>query len=151
MQRKESLGHFNYKSNGEIYVKIGSNMRFGSEAVTYIHELYHDRLSNISSLGRFLNFIGMAWVMSNQENKYILDRYGDVLVKHIRKVQEVYASTMTWLWLKQKGNEEYKKIYIEIEDSEYKSYRKELEKLFAMKNYALKKKKKWLMQSVDMH
>lgn len=142
MQRKESLGHFNYKSNGEIYVKIGSNMRFGSEAVTYIHELYHDRLSNISSLGRFLNFIGMAWVMSNQENKYILDRYGDVLVKHIRKVQEVYASTMTWLWLKQKGNEEYKKIYIEIEDSEYKSYRKELEKIVCDEELCLEEKEK---------
>lgn len=68
-------------------------MRFGSEAVTYIHELYHDRLSNRSLLGRFLNFIGMAWEISDKENKYVLNRYGDILVKHTRKVQEVASHT----------------------------------------------------------
>lgn len=142
MEREEILGYFNYKSNGKIYVKMGSNMRFGSEAVTYIHELYHDRLSNMSSLGRFLNFIGMAWEISDKENKYVLNRYGDILVKHTRKVQEVYASTMTWLWLEQKGNEEYKKIYIDIEKAEYKCYRKELEIITSNEKLCLEEREK---------
>ena len=67
MKREESLGHFDYKSNGNLYVKMGSNMRFGNEAVTYIHELYHDRLSQMSFLGRFLSFIGMAWEIADEE------------------------------------------------------------------------------------
>ena len=142
MEVKECLGYFNYKSNGKIYVKMGSNMRFGSEAVTYIHELYHDRLSNMSSLGRFLAFIGMAWEISDKENKHVLDRYGDILVKHIRKVQEVYASTMTWLWLERKGNEEYKKIYIDIEMAEYKSYRKELERITSNEKLCFEEREK---------
>lgn len=141
MEREEILGYFNYKGNGKIYVKMGSNMRFGSEAVTYIHELYHDRLSSMSSLGRFLNFIGMAWKNSDKENKYVLNRYGDILVKHTRKVQEVYASTMTWLWLNQKGNEEYKKIYIDIEKPEYKSFRKTLEKITSNEKLCLEERK----------
>ncbi len=129
MKREESLGHFDYKSNGNLYVKMGSNMRFGNEAVTYIHELYHDRLSQMSFLGRFLSFIGMAWEIADEEDEYDLDRYGGILVKHSRKVQEVYASTMTWLRLNKKGNEEYKKIYRNMETAEYKGYRKELERI----------------------
>ena len=144
MGKNETLGYFKYKNNGEIYVKMGSNMRFESEAVTYIHELYHDRLSNFSLLGNFLNFIGMAWEISGEDNKHILDKYGDVLVKHTRKVQEVYASSMTWLWLKREGNEEYRKIYIdiEIEKEEYKKYRKELELVISNEKISLEEREK---------
>lgn len=142
MSDMEILGHFNYKNNGTVYIKMGSNMRFGSEAVTYVHELYHERLSNISILGALLKIIGFALEASEKETAKSLDKYADVLVKHTRKVQEVYASSMTWLWLQEDGNEEYKLRYEEIESKEYREYRKILKRVIDDDSKSLQEREK---------
>ncbi len=89
MNKEYIAGCYNFNQNGYIYLSVKENMEFGSAGTTYVHELYHARLTDMTLLGTLLRLIGLAKMFEESELYDILDDYGRVVAGSSRKVQEI--------------------------------------------------------------
>lgn len=127
MGREESvtLGHYNYRWGGSIYIPMGVNMEYSTTAGTIVHEGNHMHLDHATTLGILLEAfeIETFYVPANKRN------YMDKLIKlksiirsRMAEVQEIYANAVELLLLEELGGMEEARRCYNNKTSEYKAY-----------------------------
>lgn len=121
----KTLGTYNYRERGSIYININNNMKYDTSVNTQIHEMNHMHLDNATTLGNVLKMLEMERCCTPTEDRahiLLLEKYQQIIRYNTTVVQEIYANVIELLLIQHLGDENMKEITYQQKTDDYKHY-----------------------------
>lgn len=109
-----TLGTYDFREGGSIYIPIGINMQCNTENSTQVREMYHLFLNSSTCYGVILSLLDMERIneLEDSSRHARLEQCTMILSARMQDIQEIYANTMELLWIQEyEGPDAMKQAY----------------------------------------
>ena len=109
-----TLGTYDFREGGSIYIPVGINMQCNTENSTQVHEMYHLFLNSSTCYGVILSLLDMERIneLEDSSRHARLEQCMMILSARMQDIQEIYANTMELLWIQEyEGPDAMKQAY----------------------------------------